>query len=150
MMEDAAMLIRTHQRHAPLLGRLELGVLELFWRLGSADAKGIQSNLDPRHRIALSTVQSTLERLFRKKLLTRSKVSHAYVYAPAVSRRTLISQMIRNVVSELADDDVALAMSGLIDLADPIDERTLERLERQIAERRKQVPADTSPRDSDV
>lgn len=132
------MLIRLGKKHAPLLGQLELNVLEYVWRLGSADAKGIQRHLDQQRCIALSTVQSTLERLVRKKLLTRNRVSHAYIYEPAVSRQNLIAQLIKSVVSELSGGDLEPAMSGLIDLADPIDDRALERLERMIAERRKQ------------
>lgn len=122
------------------MGQLELNVLEYVWRLGAGDAKGIQQHLDRQRRISLSTVQSTLERLARKKLLMRKKSSHAYVYEPAVTRQNLIARMIRDVVSELSNGNLEPAMSGLIDLADPLDDRTLDRLEQMIVERRRQLP----------
>lgn len=96
-------------------------------------------DLHGRRRIALSTVQSTLDRLFRKGLLTRSKVSHAYIYKSAVTRGALIADMIRDVITNLAGGSLEPAVSGFIDLADGTDEETLERLEQMIAQRRKKA-----------
>lgn len=136
------MKMGTSRRHAPPLGQLELQVLECVWRDGRGDAKGIHQDLDQRRCISLSTVQSTLDRLFRKQLLARSKRSHAYMYEPAVSRHDLISRMITDVISTLSDGDLEPALSGLIDHADAVDDRTLERLELMIAERRKRRSSD--------
>lgn len=136
------MKMGTTRKHAPPLGQLELQVLEYIWRDARGDAKGIHQDLDQRRCISLSTVQSTLDRLFRKQLLTRSKLSHAYIYRPAVSRHDLISRMITDVISTLSDGNLEPALSGLIDHADAVDDRTLERLELMIAQRRKKLPSD--------
>ena len=122
-----------------MLGALELNVLEYIWRCGRGDAKGIYQHLHGRRRIALSTVQSTLDRLFRKGLLARKKVSHAYLYEPAVTRQALIAEMIRDVITDLADGSLEPAVSGFIDLADDTDEETLERLEQMITRRRQKL-----------
>lgn len=135
------MRVRTHQQRAPRLGELELQVIEYIWRFGRGDAKGIQQDFHIRRRISLSTVQSTLERLFRKGLLGRTKISHAYVYEPALSRQELIAQVIKDVITDLADGSLERAISGFLDLADRADEETLERLERMIARRRRKPEA---------
>lgn len=133
------MKIRTDGKRAPLLGALELNVLEYIWHRGRGDAKGIHQDLHGRRRIALSTVQSTLDRLFRKGLLARSKVSHAYIYKSAVTREALIADMIRDIITNLAGGSLEPAVSGFIDLADGTDEETLEMLEQMIAQRRKKA-----------
>jgi Zn-dependent protease with chaperone function len=47
----------------------------------------------------LNTVQSTLERLYKKELLHREKVSHAYIYTPKVLREELMAQAIGEVIA---------------------------------------------------
>src|SRR6266545_4001116 len=95
------------------LGDLETAVLEHVWAAGPCDVKAVHRTLGSRRGITLNTVQSTMERLFRKGLLVREKVSHAYVYSPRHTRE------------------------AFVDLAARTDEANLDRLERLIAERRK-------------
>ena len=42
-------------------------------------------------------MQSTLERLYRKKLLKRFKASHAFRYAPQVAREQLVAGLVNEV-----------------------------------------------------
>ncbi len=125
-----------HLKRVPPLGRLELEVLQYVWRVGAGDAKGVQQELHLQRAISLSTVQSTLDRLYRKQLLARGKVRHAYVYTPAVTRQDLITRMVADVIGRLGGGNLNQALSGLIDLADSADESTLSRLESMIAQRR--------------
>ena len=55
---------------APILGELELDVMESLWQLDQQTAQQVLDTLQSRG-ITLSTVQSTLERLVRKQLLKR-------------------------------------------------------------------------------
>lgn len=120
------------------LGDLELAVLEELWTRGACDAKAVHRALHGRRGIGLTTVQSTLERLFRKQLLRREKVSHAYVYAPALQREALLGRLIEDVVATFAGCGPEPMLSAFVDLAARVDEDNLERLERLIAERRAQ------------
>ena len=74
----------------PYLGSLELAVLEELWAQSGQDAKAVHRRIGKRRGISLNTVQSTLERLFRKGFLKREKVSHAFLYMPAVKREELM------------------------------------------------------------
>jgi predicted transcriptional regulator len=96
----------------------------------------VHRNIGERRGIALNTVQSTLERLFRKGFLAREKVSHAFLYTPTVQREELMEQLIGKVVETLSDGRPEPMLAAFVDLAAKVDEENLARLERLIAERR--------------
>ena len=118
--------------------------MESLWSQGERDAKSVHNEIGVRRGISLNTVQSTLERLFRKGLLQREKVSHAFVYAPAVQRKELMERLIGDVVETLSDGRPEPMLAAFVDLAVRVDEENLARLERLLAERRAQGPEDAS------
>ncbi|MDX8395791.1 MAG: BlaI/MecI/CopY family transcriptional regulator [Mariprofundaceae bacterium] len=118
------------------LGKLEMAVLEHLWMLKSGSAKGVYQNIGTQRGISLNTIQSTLDRLFKKQLLSREKVSHAYVYSPSVQRGELMAQLIGDVVETLSGEKEDYLLSAFVDYAVRIDESNLDRLEQLIAQRR--------------
>lgn len=128
----------------PPLGDLEIAVLEDLWATGVADAKSVHSRIGERRSISLSTVQSTLERLYRKHLLQRDKVSHAYQYSPAVDRSTLVSRLIQGAVGRVAHGEPNALIAAFVDLASQAGESELDRLEALIAEYRANQRQDES------
>ena len=67
----------------PPLGELEIVALEYLWRVGEADVLETHAAIGKRRGITPNTVGSALERLLKKRLVERRKVSHAYRYHPA-------------------------------------------------------------------
>ena len=126
----------------PNLGELEMAVLEHLWVEKSGSAKGVHNGIGIQRGISLNTVQSTLERLFRKQLLSREKVSHSYVYSPSVQRGELMAQLIDDVVKTLSGGKSDYLLSAFIDYAAREDESSLDRLEQLIAQRRANESAD--------
>lgn len=120
----------------PYLGELEPLVLEELWAQGACDAKTMHRRIGDRRGIAHNTVQSTLERLFLKELLSREKVSHAFVYAPLVRREQLMERLIGEVVETFSAGRPEPMLAAFVDLAARVDDENLARLERLIAERR--------------
>lgn len=120
----------------PTLGDLELAVLEEVWRAGEVDAKAAHQRVGTARAISLNTVQSTLERLFRKGLLQREKVSHAYRYRASLDRRALVGRLIEATVGRIAGSRPELLMSAFVDIASRAGDRQLEQLEALIASRR--------------
>jgi len=96
---------------APILGELELDVMETLWRENSQTAQQVLDGM-PNRRIGLSTIQSTLERLVRKQLLCRTKSSRAFVYSPLIDREQLIGLMIQQLASRLTPDRITPMISG--------------------------------------
>ncbi|WP_197477276.1 BlaI/MecI/CopY family transcriptional regulator, partial [Alcanivorax sp. HI0044] len=62
------------------LGELEKQVLQYFWKGRTADAKSVHSHFEKRRGGTLNTIQSTLDRLYKKGLLRREKQGHAFHY----------------------------------------------------------------------
>ena len=56
----------------------------IVWTRGAVTVKDVAAHL-ARQR-AYNTVQTTLDRLYRKALLVREKQSHAFVYTPRLDR----------------------------------------------------------------
>jgi predicted transcriptional regulator len=125
----------------PILGELEEAVLEHLWRSGEADVFEAYAAVGARRHIRPNTVGSALERLHRKSLAVREKVSHAYRYRPAISRDAFYA---RRAV-DAAGGVRALASRGLlvafVDLVADADARTLDQLEAAISRRREEEKA---------
>jgi len=118
------------------LGDLERAVMVHLWDEGRADAKAIFASIGKPRQITLNTIQSTVERLYRKGLLTREKVSHAYVYAPRVSREEYGAEIIHGVVRDLLGGKLEPVLAAFVDLTARVGRSELTRLERLVSERK--------------
>jgi len=100
--------------HLPDLGTRELAVLEVMWRQEPVTSQAVLDALCV-DAISLSTVQSTLERLYRKDLVAREKVGRSYVYRALLSRENIISRLMHDIADSLTDGDSAPMVSGFLD-----------------------------------
>ena len=123
----------------PVLGDLERAVLEYLWREGESDVPTTYAEVGPARGIRSNTVGSALERLYRKRLVGRRKVSHRYRYWALLDRATFHSRLVLDAVDggEALKDTGVLA--AFVDAVGDIDEATLDDLARLIAKRRKDV-----------
>ena len=115
------------------LGELELGVLEALWNAPHLDAKAICDAMPQFRKPNLSTMQSTLERLYRKGLVDRDKQGHAYHYFATVSRANLLGRMMGDVIHLLHDGRLETILSSFVNVAADMDEASLAELEALIA-----------------
>ena len=122
---------------APLLGELESAVMNHLWLGGDGEAKAVHEKLGKRRGITLNTIQSTLKRLYEKGF-RRDKVSHAHVYAPALTREQFHRGLIGGLVEGLLHQHSESVVSAFVDLAERAGPETLDRLEALIAERRRE------------
>lgn len=124
----------------PALGKLETRVMEILWALGKGNVRDVSSHIEsPR---AYTTVMTTLERLFKKGLLTREKSGRAFVYAPAVARDEWERRRAGNLVASFLNGPQsapALLISTLLDAVDERDKQLLDELEKRIQLRRKEL-----------
>lgn len=120
------------------LGELELQVLEVLWRKPHIDAREVRESLGVLRAPSLSTVQSTLERLYRKTHVDRIKQGHAYTYHASVSRGSLLGRMMGDVIQLLHDGRMETILSSFVQAAADMDERSLDSLEELIREKKRQ------------
>ena len=121
------------------LGELELGVMEALWRNPHLDAKAVCESIPRFRKSSLTTVQSTLERLYRKGLVDRNKQGHAYQYFASVSRSNLLGRMLGDVIHLLHDGRLETILSSFVNVAADIDEKSLAELELLIAKKKQSL-----------
>jgi predicted transcriptional regulator len=122
----------------PVLGELERAILRYLWRVGDADVVQAHAAVAVRRNISVNTVGSALERLYRKRLVSRWKVSHAFRYRPALDQESFVVRQFADSVGGLR----ALASRGLLasflDLVTDADKDALDELESLIAKKRRE------------
>lgn len=106
----------------PILGKREIQTLDFFWAHGkqTLSASDVKQLLEKQAKtgcitITINTVQSTLERLWRKNLLTRSKSGKAYFYSCRFSKQEVISSLILEIQDEMGQGDELVMLSGIVE-----------------------------------
>lgn len=118
---------------ATRLGEREREVLEVLWIEGSATVRQVTGCMQTA--LAYTTVMTTLDRLYKKGLLRRSKQDRAFVYKPALSKSDLergrASEMVHRLFSDSSMNEDAL-LSCLVDAVQSYDTDLLSRLEKKV------------------
>src|SRR5882762_2829034 len=122
------------------LGKLEQNVLKEIWRRDEVSVRDIYLAFD--EKIAYTTLMTTLDRLFKKKLLTRRKDGRAFVYLPAVTREEFDRGIREDVVEGLLGqgaDTVQPVLACIVDTVSERDRGLLDELDRLIKEKRREL-----------
>jgi len=121
------------------LGELEKQVLKYFWEIDVADAKQVFAYFKQSRGGTLNTIQSTLDRLFKKGLLIRNKEGHAFQYRSAKPRKAFISELIKDVTHDFTLGDEDSILSTFVSLSTELNEEQLDRLEKLIQDYRSSI-----------
>lgn len=122
------------------MGHLELTVMEALWARGKGNVHDALGWLD--RPLAYNTVMTTLDRLYKKGLLNRTKKERAYVYAPRLSRLEWQQKQARELISGfLASPGPTskLLVSCLVDAVGQHDAGLLDDLEEKIRMKRRDL-----------
>jgi predicted transcriptional regulator len=126
------------------LGALERGVMDLVWERGEISVRDACAQFGAA--VAYTTVMTTMDRLFKKGLLTRRKVGRAFVYSAAASRDAVEGAVASELVHSLLqrEGEPLPVLSSLVDAVSDRDRALLEELERLIREKRRALNRKTS------
>lgn len=84
----------------PKLTKLELQIMDVLWSQGKASIREIQEEFPERDRPAYTTVQTTVYRMERKKVLRRvKKISNAHIFEAVISRHAAQRRLIDDLLS---------------------------------------------------
>jgi len=125
------------------LGALEREVMDVVWDRGETSVKDVSERLSSP--VAYTTVMTTMDRLFKKQLLTRRKVGRAFVYRAAATRDELEGAVAAELVHSLFDRPGSESLPLLSSLVDAVTERDralLDDLERLIQQKRRAIDGD--------
>ena len=120
------------------LGELEKSVLQYLWDNPHADAKTVFAYFQKHRGGTLNTIQSTLDRLYKKKLLLREKSGHAYLYRPAQSKSEFLGMLINDVTKDFISDRESSLVAAFDSVSSDVSDEELEELARLIEYRRSQ------------
>ncbi len=111
--------------------------MEFLWEAREASVRDVCDHLDAA--VAYTTLMTTLDRLYKKRLLTRRKHGRAFVYAPAASRgefeRLVSADLVEGLLERHLDAPLHL-LSNLVDAVSDRDRQLLDDLERLVREKR--------------
>jgi len=80
------------------LAPLELDCMNTLWSLGEGTVRQIQQRLAPARPRAYTTIMTIMDRLARKGVVTRHKVSRAYLYRANLTAEEARAHAIEQVV----------------------------------------------------
>jgi predicted transcriptional regulator len=121
------------------LGALERDVMEIAWRHEEINVRETAERLTSP--VAYTTVMTTMDRLYKKGLLSRRKVGRAFVYRAAATRPEIEGAVAGEFVHSLLQDrsEPLQILSSLVDAVSERDRALLDELERLIREKRRSV-----------
>lgn len=146
-MKSPRFLLRGFRRPSELaslaLGRLERQVLEETWRRDEASVRDIVVSF--HEKIAYTTVMTTLDRLYKKRLLSRRKDGRAFIYSPLVTREEFEQGIAEDVIDGLLGRGAAgvePVLACIVDAVSEHDRELLDELDRLIREKRRELEGD--------
>ena len=120
-----------------IFGPLEVKVLDALW---SHDGPACVRDLQPAFpKVAYTTLMTTLDRLFRKGVLTRAKDGRAFYYKPVSTRDELKSQLAGSALATFLPGELSSVRPVLSMFVDAVSERDrslLDELEALVKARR--------------
>jgi predicted transcriptional regulator len=103
----------------PLKGELQAQVMAVIWRLEGATVDQVRAALPSRVASAYTTVQTVMNRLAERGLLTRTRAGHAIEYRPAISEADHLTRSIAHALAAASNDArqtvLAQLLGGLTD-----------------------------------
>jgi len=140
-MEEIALL--GGASHWAQLGPLEQKVLDAVWSLGTATVREVVR--DGKLWQTYPTIMTTMDRLFKKGLLTRVPDGRAFRYSPRYSAEELeCAEAIGGIRRILGSQNASLHLSYLVQAVSAQDARLLDELhslvQRQRAAAKKEGP----------
>ncbi|MGD0267794.1 MAG: BlaI/MecI/CopY family transcriptional regulator [Candidatus Sulfotelmatobacter sp.] len=121
------------------LGPLEQRMLDWLWAKSSATVRELVEG--DCQDLAYTTVMTTLDRLFKKGLLTRSEEGRAFRYAPRFSREEMHREVAGHAFRQLLDASPAssLPLSFLVEILGERDEQLLDDLRKLVDRKRREL-----------
>lgn len=119
------------------LGHLERQTLEEIWQRGEISVRDVFVRFEKR--IAYTTVMTTLDRLYKKGLLSRRKSGRAFLYSALVASEEFEQRIAEDVIDGLLgqrSEGVEPILACIVDTISDNDRELLNDLDRLIKQKR--------------
>lgn len=130
------------------LGPLEERLLDALWQRGHATVRDLVDDACPD--LAYTTVMTTLDRLFKKNLLSREAEGRAFRYTPRFTREELHREVAGEAFRQLLDVSPAssLPLSYLVEILTERDAQLLDDLRQVVEAKRRELRKSESRNES--
>jgi predicted transcriptional regulator len=118
------------------LGELQAQLMPVLWRLGLGTVEDVRKALPPRYRGAYTTVQTVLNRLAERGLLTRGRRGQAILYRPAITEAEYVSRAVESTLAGASSEVRRTVLAQLVGGLDSGELSELQRLAQEIDARR--------------
>lgn len=132
------------------LGNLETEVMERTWARGEISVRDLHQEL--AGRLAYTTVMTTLDRLYKKGMLTRRKQGKAYLYSPAFTKVEYQARLTQHVLGIALEDRrySSAVLSRFVDAVSAADSEMLDQLDELVKAKRRALRLATPSREARV
>ena len=120
----------------PISGELQTQVMSVLWRLGEGSVEQVREGLPARYRSAYTTVQTVLNRLADRDLLTRRREGRGLVYEPKLSEAEYLSGTIRRTLAGASTDARQAALADLLGGLDKSELSEIQKLSKAVGRAR--------------
>lgn len=121
---------------ATRLGNLQLEILRVLWRSGSATVAEVHAELSS-NRLAYTTIATMLRKMEDRGLVRHREESRRFVYEAAVQADEVTRTAASDLIERVFEGSVADAVHHLLRTRD-VSPEELDRLEQLIRQRREQ------------
>ena len=118
-------------------GELQAQVMAAVWRLGAGSVEEVRGELPPRYQGAYNTVQTVLNRLVERGLLTRARRGRGFDYRPELTEAEYLSGSIRRTLAGASSGARQAALASILGGLRPDELSALEDLAREAREARR-------------
>jgi predicted transcriptional regulator len=118
-------------------GELQTQLMAAMWRLGAGTVEQVRAELPPRYQGAYTTVQTVLNRLAERGLLSRHRVGNAIEYRPKISEADYLSRSIARTLAGASSDARQAALARLIADLDKSELSELRKMAADVARKRR-------------
>lgn len=112
----------------PVHGEIQKELMATLWKLGAGTVEDVRAALPGRYRGAYTTVQTLLNRLAERGLLSRERDGRAIVYRARITEAEYLSQSIRQVLVAASPSARGAALALLLEDLAPDELSELQRL----------------------
>jgi predicted transcriptional regulator len=131
---------RQHGSTKPALGQLgslETVLMEQIWNVEETSVRDLHAKFS--NRLAYTTIMTTLDRLYKKKMLDRRKVGKAYIYAAQLTEKEYRERVAQHLIGMALRDgqNNNAVLSCFVEVVSEADRQLLQQLEQLVKAKRR-------------
>lgn len=121
----------------PVQGELQSQILPTLWRLQAGTVEQVRAGLPERYRSAYTTVQTVLNRLADRGLLSRERRGNAIVYRPTITEAEYLTRSVDQTLAGASREARQVVLAGLVGSLEEAELDELRALASRVADPRR-------------